>query len=246
MIKNIFLILCGEDEIKRPRSRQLLHMLKHQTQYKIIVSGFSSFTIHPDSSESSRVANYLVKHGIQRSNIVLEEQSMDTLGNMIFSHRITESLLKQYRHIASITLITETFHLYRSQRLFSRIFARLLARYHIQSYFTGSENQELEQLYRRQETNMILTDFYQGTLLKKDVQQFMEALSQRRQRDAKEIAILELLLADFRTFQLRTFEQFQNYLYNLPVYNTVYRAKQALNLSNSLYSRAINYALSLR
>lgn len=246
MIKNIFLILCGEDEIKRPRSKQLLIMLKNQTQYKIIVSGSSSFTLYPVSSESSRVADYLVKYGIERSHIFLEEQSMDTLGNIIFSHSIIELLLKQYQHISTITLITETFHLYRSKMLFSCIFNNLLKHHHIQSYFMGSENKELEKLYRRQETNTIISYFYNGTLLKKDIQQFLFAISQRRQRDIKEIAILKLLLADFRIFQLDNFDQFQNYLYNLPVYNTAYHAKKILNISNSLYSRAINYAMSLR
>lgn len=245
MIKNIFLILCGEDEIKRPRSRHLLFMLKRQNQYKIIISWFSSFIVHPDSSESSRIAHYLIKHGILRSNILLEEQSMDTLGNIIFSHAITELLLKQYHHISTITLITETFHLYRSQRLFSCIFDRLLKRYNLQSYFMGSENQELEDLYRKQEKNIIISSFYNGTLSKKDIRQFIYDINQRRKRKIKEIIILEILLIDFKIFQLHSFKQFQNYLYNLPIYNTVYHKKKLINISMSLYSKAINYVMNL-
>jgi hypothetical protein len=221
-------------------------MLKHQTQYKIIISGFSSFTTNPDSSESSRVGHYLVKNGIQRSNIVLEERSMDTLGNIIFSHIITESLLQQYHHISAITLITETFHLNRSKRLFIRIFGRLLKRYHVQSHFTGSENQRLEQYQRTQKTYAIFSNLYQGTLVRKDAQQFIYTLCQRWQRDMQEIIILELLFVDFRIFRLRTFKQFQNYLYNLPVYNTIYHTTTILNLALSLYSRAIKYVISLR
>jgi uncharacterized SAM-binding protein YcdF (DUF218 family) len=79
MVTHIFLILCGENEQHRPRSNQLLSLLKNQINYKVIVSGFSSFTVDPESSESLRLSDYLINHGIEKSDIFMEERSMDTL-----------------------------------------------------------------------------------------------------------------------------------------------------------------------
>lgn len=109
----------------------------------------------------------------------------------------------------------------------------------------GSENQELEDLYRKQEKNIIISSFYNGTLSKKEIRQFIGDINQRRKRKIKEIIILEILLIDFKIFQLHSFKQFQNYLYNLPIYNTVYHKKIIINISMSLYSKAINYVMNL-
>jgi hypothetical protein len=63
---------------------------------------------------------------------------------------------------------------------------------------------------------------------------------------AKEQAILELVLADFTIFHLSTFNQFKNYLFSLPVYNTIYQAKKRINITASVYSKAIDYMMKLR
>lgn len=135
MIQEIFLILCGEDECKRPRSKKLLTLLKHSSHYKIIISGLSSFNLHPNSSESSRLSTYLTNHGISDHDIILEEQSMDTLGNIVFSHKLIEKLLQKYKHISRISLITNNFHLHRSRRLFSRIFKALILEKQLTCFF---------------------------------------------------------------------------------------------------------------
>lgn len=77
MIKKIYLILTGEDEKKRPRSKKLLDIIRtHNLQddeYKIIVSGYSGFLLNVETSESYNVSEYLISKGISKNNIVLEE-----------------------------------------------------------------------------------------------------------------------------------------------------------------------------
>jgi hypothetical protein len=148
---------------------------------------------------------------------------MDTLGNIVFSHIIAEKLLDKHPLIHTITLITETFHLHRSQILFTRIFAVLLYKHQVQSYFVGTK----------------LRDRYD---LKAYWRSFIHSIEVR----LREQAILELVLADFTIFRLSTFGQFKDYLFNLPVYNTVYQATKKMNIGMSMYSRAIQYMMKLR
>lgn len=245
MIKHVFLILCGENEQHRPRSNQLLSLIEHQHNYKVIVSGFSSFSIDPESSESSRLSDYLISHGIDESDIILEDRSMDTLWNLVFSHIIVEDLLQTYSHIDSITLITDTFHLHRSQVLFTRIFRSLLHKHRVQSYFIGTTAQDQPTLTWRQKIHHLIhrlsTHWYMQAITI-----YRRSLVHKGEIYAREQAILELVLADFAIFRLSTFSQFKNYLYSLPVYNTLYHAKHKINITSSMYSKAINYTMKLR
>ncbi len=245
MVKHIFLILCGENEQQRPRSNQLLSLLENQKNYKIIVSGFSSFTIDPTTSESSRLSDYLINHGIEQSDIIMEERSMDTLWNIIFSHIIVEELLQTYTHIDIITLITDTFHLHRSQILFARIFRQLLNKYKVKSCFIGTESQNQSTLTWKQRVNYFFTKLTVQWLMQ-DITIYRRSLVNKSEIYTREQAILELVLTDFIIFRLSTFSQFKNYLYSLPVYNTIYQAKKKINITASVYSKAIDYMMKLR
>lgn len=245
MIKHIFLILCGENEQQRPRSNQLLSLLKNHKDYKIIVSGSSSFTIDPESSESSRLSDYLISNGIEKSDIIMEDRSMDTLWNIVFSHIIVEELLQTYTYIDTITLITDTFHLHRSQILFTRIFRSLLNKYKVKSYFIGTEDKSISTLSWKQQLKHFLMKLTVQWLMQ-DITIYRRSLVNKGEIYAREQAILELVLADFVIFRLSTFSQFKNYLYSLPVYNTIYQAKKKINITASVYSKAINYMMKLR
>gem|GEM_PF-6603091 len=79
-----------------------------------------------------------------------------------------------------------------------------------------------------------------------DITIYRRSLVNKGEIYAREQAILELVLADFMIFRLSTFSQFKNYLYNLPVYNTIYQAKKKINITASMYSKAIDYTMKLR
>ena len=79
-----------------------------------------------------------------------------------------------------------------------------------------------------------------------DITIYRRSLVNKSEIYTREQAILELVLTDFIIFRLSTFSQFKNYLYSLPVYNTIYQAKKKINITASVYSKAIDYMMKLR
>lgn len=226
-LSTIYLVLGGEDEIKRPRSKKLLQLVRRSQQqadeYKIIVSGLSSFDTTATTSESSRQAKYLVGHGIPKENIRIEEESLDTLGNLIFSHRIIEQLLTQSTDLPqSIVLITEGFHIHRSKKLLRRIFKDIVEQYPAVRFKFAAANPHTQAKY------------------------YWKWLLQKIRTGVEDELILDVLTVDIDIFKLHSNKDFENYLFSLPVYVTRYKANQPYNMAHSLYARAIQRLLDER
>jgi hypothetical protein len=62
--KDIYFILCGEDEVKRPRSKKLLELLRMRKDdnYVVVISGRFSFEPMVESTESERLSEYIYAH----------------------------------------------------------------------------------------------------------------------------------------------------------------------------------------
>jgi hypothetical protein len=226
----IYLILTGEDGKKRPRSNYLIKLIKNTTpkelkHIKIIASGKSGFNNYIYQTESDSMIKYLIENGIPKEIIINENQAMDTLGNMIFSYKIIEKLVLDLQNDSvnpieypkcEINLITERFHLHRSKELFLKIFGTL-----------KSINPLIEfKFHKMNETS------------------FLNYFSQHKIRVIEEYIILESLILDSVHYNLQTPEQYENYIYSLPVYKDIYKGK--MNLTTSLYSKAINMLLHKR
>ena len=141
---------------KRPRSKKLLRLIRNNSleddEFKIIISGKSAFKIEVDELECERLRDYLISYGVNENSIVLEKESMDTLGNMIFSMLKIQLLLEENNTSSSpninITLITEHFHMKRSKQLFSQIFNFLYQVYpNISIYFVSAQSFGFSKLF---------------------------------------------------------------------------------------------------
>lgn len=83
--------------------------LKNHLQVSCIVSGGQGD--NEPISEAKCMFDYLVKKGIDKKRIYLEDQSTSTRENLLFSQKIIE----KYQLASSITIITSEFHQYRAQ-----------------------------------------------------------------------------------------------------------------------------------
>lgn len=75
---------------------------------KIIVSGGqgNDETI----SEAEAMKNYLLQKGISEHDIIMEDQSTTTLENMMFSKKIMDQIMSQYR----VIFVTNDYHVFRT------------------------------------------------------------------------------------------------------------------------------------
>jgi uncharacterized SAM-binding protein YcdF (DUF218 family) len=223
----IYLILTGENEKQRLRSNYLIKILKNQNleHTKIVVTGKSGFENYVHQTESDRMIKHLIKNGIPKQIIINENKAMDTLGNMIFSYRIIEDLVLELQGNSvnphsypqcEINLITERFHLHRSKELFLKLYGTL-----------KSINPEIEfKFHKINETS------------------FLNYFSHHKLKLLEEYAILESLILDSIHYNLQIPEQYENYLYSLPVYKEIYKGK--MNLTTSIYAKEINILLEKR
>lgn len=226
-LENIYLLLTGENEKKRPRSKALITILSNTPNLnwentKIIVTGKSGFTFNVEETEAKKTQKFLIKNNIPKENILLEEEAMDTLGNMVFSFYIIEKLIlkeqgntvkpKSYPKI-KIHLITERFHLNRSKGLFLQIFGTL-----------KSLNPNISFKFHKINEISTLNYFF----------------NKKSKKYLIEHGILQTLINDITTYNLQTPEEFINFLFSMPIYNEHYTPTIPYNTSLSSYRVAIN------
>ncbi|HIH39112.1 TPA: YdcF family protein [Candidatus Woesearchaeota archaeon] len=243
MLKRIFIVLSGEDEEKRPRSKKLLKELEHgnfnQKEYRIIVCGLSGFDLNPESTSSSKLARFLMMHGIRRENIILEEQSIDTLGNMVFSHEIVERLLKESSSVPEIILITEGFHMHRSKLIFQKVFADLVGKYSLVASFVKANSFNISSLFWKRKSLIIVEKLKRHMFLSGDVSEYLQKSIKVGKRYIFDFLLQDIILTDIDIFHLKSYDDFKNYLFSLPIYNKRYRASKKYDLTLSVYAKLI-------
>ncbi|WP_313771943.1 YdcF family protein [Bacillus bingmayongensis] len=88
--------------------------MKYNKEPKIIVSGGQG----PDElvSEASAMKKYLVNKGVKEEDVLMEDESRNTLQNMMFSKNIMDSIKADHKSI----FVTNNYHVFRAS-----IYARL-------------------------------------------------------------------------------------------------------------------------
>ncbi len=98
-----------------------MELFKKGLAEKIIVSGKKPFRKKPLLiSEARAMANYLKEKGIPEKNIILEEESQDTLENAFF----TKTRILKPNKWNKIIIVTSDFHMSRTKYLFKKILGR--------------------------------------------------------------------------------------------------------------------------
>lgn len=124
MVKSDYLLILGArvygDHVSlslRDRLDKGLDYLQAFPDAKAIVSGGQGPGEH--LSEAEAMKKYLMERGVASDKIVIEDQSTDTSENMRFSRKKLEELGVDASK-ASITLVTNDFHMLRSKMLAKR------------------------------------------------------------------------------------------------------------------------------
>lgn len=84
------------------------YLQKYEKVHVIVSGGQGS---DEPATEASVMANYLIKHGINASRILLEEASTSTYENFLFSKKLIPE------DVTTITVVSNDFHLQRAKYL---------------------------------------------------------------------------------------------------------------------------------
>ena len=93
-------------------------LIKIENPHIIILSGGYT-NPHCNISEAFMMKNYMEKNNYNMNNVILEERSMDTIGNAVYSKILLSEMNTKYDNI---TLITSCFHMNRASNIFKYIF----------------------------------------------------------------------------------------------------------------------------
>ena len=103
----------------KTRIKKELQLLKTNKVQKLILSGKCSYG-NRKTTEAKLYQEYLVKRGVNRDKLILEEQSTDTIGNSVYSKKI---IIKQ-KLPKNIVVVTSNYHLKRALMVFKHIFGK--------------------------------------------------------------------------------------------------------------------------
>ncbi len=123
--KNVIIVLgCKITECNNPSlmmKSRVDAVMKIENPMLIILSG--GYT-NPQCniSEAFMMKQYMEKSNFNIDNVVLEEKSMDTVGNAVYSKILLSDMNINY---SSITLVTSCFHKNRAFRIFEYIFKEI-------------------------------------------------------------------------------------------------------------------------
>ncbi len=110
------------------RLEKALELHKNYPDAKIVLSGKYSLQYGPHKppcTEAHKMAEYLIEHGVLRSDVLLEEESQDTISNAYF----LKKNIFMPRNETKAIIITSHFHLKRVEFVFRKVFGKS---YHLQ------------------------------------------------------------------------------------------------------------------
>ena len=93
-------------------------LIKIENPHIIILSGGYT-NPHCNMSEAMMMKRYMEKNNFNTADVILEERSMDTIGNAVYSKILLSEMNTKYDNI---TLITSCFHMNRASNIFEYIF----------------------------------------------------------------------------------------------------------------------------
>ncbi len=104
---------CTISKMQKSRLDVLINNIKNDN-YCIILSGGYTNNLC-DKSEAEIMENYLIKNNIDKNKILIENKSMNTIGNAIYTIKLLDNL---NLHPEKIKLITSCFHIIRAYKIF--------------------------------------------------------------------------------------------------------------------------------
>ncbi len=228
----IYLILGGENEVVRPRCNACLVHARAQLDVdkdfwlhtKILCSGQRFLTAPSRIPESVLMREYLIANGIPHTVILTEEQSLDTLGNFVFSYPIIESF-----HPSKVFLVTDNSHMVRASRVFSTIFGSSPQLELVPSKDVGSSWRN-----KIAETVTQFTTKHPDAMFWKNIAEKINFSSSSK----IEYVSLALIEYDFQFFRVHDFASARKYLQALPVYGN-----DINSMPDSAYAAAIRKLL---
>lgn len=248
MLEKIYLILTGENEKKRPRSKKLIKVLNKEKSdnYKIVITGKSGFDFNRKPTEAEKLRDFLIsKNPKLIDKIILENEAMDTLGNMIFSYPIICNILKENSSNKKIKLIliTEKFHMKRSKMLLINIFKDLfISNRNLELETVSADSLGIKSFWLKNKILRFLNNFIQFRFDEKSLMYLYKREKQLLLTDAKDYLIKEALFLDLKIHyknKIHKFEDYRNFLFSLPVYNKYYKPTKKIDLNLSIYNQLI-------
>ncbi len=133
-------VVLGTDPVNaRKRVEMAVDFLKKGGCQKLIMSGGVKHQVEDGRYlyESELMAEYAISLGVKSEQIILESDSKDTIGNMVFS-LATITKYASIHALRNVTIITEPFHLKRSLALAKLYFPKYVT---VSGYTLGLQEQ---------------------------------------------------------------------------------------------------------
>ncbi|MDP2930515.1 MAG: YdcF family protein [bacterium] len=166
---NLVIILGGGIDSKGKLSkgtkeRADFFLQKRFHNVPVLISGRCSGFLEgkPKTTEAREVKDYLIKKGINRRLIYLENQSLDTISNAVFSKKIIE----RHKDRKRIVIITSSFHAKRANYVFKKVFGK---KYQISVLSTSSKNVDRKRIILEKGISNITKRVLSRVLSKKDL-----------------------------------------------------------------------------
>lgn len=154
----------------KTRVKKAYKLLKRDKIQKLILSGGFTSSKFPKISEAKLYEIFLTSKGIPKKNLIMEENSLDTLGNAIFSKKLIlkNNLTKDGRK--EIALITSSFHMKRSLFVFQYIFGDSFTFTPFRSFplSTGTLIRKFKEFKKFEATRLFFTNIQKGDHLKSE------------------------------------------------------------------------------
>jgi len=148
------------------RLKKAVELFRKNPDSKIVLSGKYSFLYEkekPPITEAKAMMIYLTQNGVDKDDLILEEESMDTIGNAYY-------LKKNYfknEDFDMLIVITSQYHLERVRYIFSKLFIKSTIEF-IAVNDTESEN-KINQILARQDKLLTKTKKYLGDMKRGDL-----------------------------------------------------------------------------
>jgi len=102
--------------VQLQRTQEALKYIKQNPGIKVIASGGQGRG--EDISEAEAMRIYLVQHGVKNEDIIKEEKSKNTVGNMKYTREILKKI--DGRKTIQLAVVTSNFHVFRAKFLAKR------------------------------------------------------------------------------------------------------------------------------
>lgn len=90
------------------RLKTALNCAQKYPNCRILCTGGGTASQNPEMTEADSMAQWLIAHGIGSERIIVENQSLTTTQNAIFSHRM---LVEEYPEITRTAIISSDYHI---------------------------------------------------------------------------------------------------------------------------------------